>query len=128
VRTAHWDIVHCWPTSHEGWLVLASRVHHDAVAELSEEAAVELGTLLRVVSQALHDRVGAVKTYVAQFAEHPNHQHVHVHLIPRAADHPDELKGPRVFDRLGDVEAVSEERMNELALDLRAYLVDRLPS
>jgi diadenosine tetraphosphate (Ap4A) HIT family hydrolase len=129
VRTAHWDVVHCWPTSHEGWLVLAVRVHRDSIADLTADEAAELGPLLRVASQALHERVGAVKTYVAQFAEHPDHQHVHVHLVPVAADHPDQRRGPQVFGLLGDEStAVSEDRMNELALALRADLAARLPS
>lgn len=127
LRTEHWDVVHCWPTRHEGWLVLATRMHRGSIAELSEGESEELGPLLRVVSLALHEEVGAVKTYVAQFAEHPLHPHVHFHVIPRALDHPEALMGPRVFDELGDeVSAVSEARMNELAAAVRRYLLERV--
>jgi len=127
LRAVHWDVVHCWPTAHEGWLVVVARVHRDSIAELSEEEASELGPLLRRTSQALTEVHGAVKTYVAQFAEHPLHPHVHFHVIPRAADHPESLMGPRIFDRLGDEEtAVAEERMTEIAHAVRAFLLRHL--
>lgn len=126
LRTKHWDVVHCWPTRHEGWLVLATRIHRSSIAELNDGESEELGPLLRLVSQALGEKVGAVKTYVAQFAEHPLHPHVHFHVIPRAVDHPDALMGPRVFDQLGDeTSAVPEARMNELAAAVREYLLER---
>lgn len=127
VRTAHWDVVHCWPTEHEGWLVIVCREHRDSIADLSVDEASELGELLRLASRSLHDTMGAVKTYVAQFAEHPLHPHVHFHVIPRGPDHPDELKGPRIFGRLGDeATSVPETRMNELAADVRAFLQSHL--
>jgi diadenosine tetraphosphate (Ap4A) HIT family hydrolase len=124
VRTEHWDVVHCYGVSIEGWLVLACRRHVEAVADLSEAEAASLGPLLVQVSSALRDVVGAVKTYVVQYAEHPQHPHVHVHVIPRRADHPEELRGPRIFDAAGrpPEECVPEHRMDELALALRAHL------
>lgn len=127
LRTAYWDIVHCWPTQHEGWLVLVCREHRDSIAELSDGESGQLGELLRLTSMSLHETLGAVKTYVAQFAEHPLHPHVHFHVIPRGLDHPDELKGPRIFDRLGDeAKSVPETRMSELAEDIRSFLLGHL--
>ena len=50
--------------------------------------------------------------------------HVHVHVVPRFADQPLERRGPAVFGALGvpPDECVSEVRMNELAVALRARL------
>lgn len=117
-RTPRWDVVHAFGTSVEGWLVLVVRRHITAVAELTEAEAAELGPLLREVSRAVQAVVGCDKTYVAQFAEHPQHPHVHVHVIPRSRDLPDELRGPRIFDLVGvpAQQAVSETRMDELAV------------
>ena len=42
-----------------------------------------------------------VKTYVIQFAEHPEHRHVHVHVVPRAPGLADDQVGPGVFQFLG---------------------------
>ena len=122
-RTRSWDVVHCYGTSVEGWLVLISRVHRSAIADLTDAESQELGPLLTIASRALHGALGSVKTYAVQFAEHPMHPHVHFYVIPRRADHPDGLKGPRVFQRLGvpDDEAVPEDRMNEIAADVADY-------
>ncbi len=39
-------------------------------------------------------------TYVAQFAEAEGFAHGHFHVVPRTADLPAELRGPRVFGLL----------------------------
>ena len=126
LRTPGWDVVHSYNTALEGWLVLVVRRHITALAELTVDEAGELGPLIQSVSAALHQVTGCEKTYLAQFAEHPDHRHVHVHLVPRDPDHPPEARGPEVFSLLGDsAEAqVSEHRMNEIAEELRRVLVE----
>jgi diadenosine tetraphosphate (Ap4A) HIT family hydrolase len=117
LRTPHWDVVHAFGTAVEGWLVLVVRRHQTAVADLSDGEAAELGPLIRDVSRAVQSAVGCDKTYVVQFAEHPQHPHVHVHVIPRGRDLSDERQGPRIFSLLGvpDDEAVPPDRMDEIA-------------
>ena len=124
-RTERWDVVHATGTSIEGWIVLVVRRHITAVAEMTDAEAAELGPLVKAVSAALHEVVGCVKTYVVQFAEHELHPHVHVHVIPRRADQPDDLQGPRVFTALGvpDDQCVPEARMNAIAAAMRERLV-----
>ena len=85
-RTQFWDVVHNYQTSLPGWLVLVVRRHIGSIDELTHEEAVELGILLRQVSLALKETTGCVKTYVIQFAEMAEHQHVHFHIIPRMAN------------------------------------------
>jgi diadenosine tetraphosphate (Ap4A) HIT family hydrolase len=123
-RTEHWDVVHAFGTSLEGWLVLVVRRHLTAVGDLSDAEATELGPLITCASRALQAVVGCAKTYVVQFAEHPQHPHVHVHVIPRASDLPDEHKGPRVFGLIGvpDEDAVPEPRMDEIASRIRGRM------
>lgn len=117
LRTSGWDLVHCYGTSLEGWLVLALRRHASCLAELTEAEAQELGPLIRSVSRALSEVVACTKTYAVQFAESPEHQHVHVHLIPRAAELPPELKGPGIFALLGlpPEQCVTDARMDAIA-------------
>ena len=124
LRTDHWDVVHAFGTSLEGWLVLVVRRHITAVADLSDAEAAELGPLVKRVSEAVQDVVDCDKTYVVQFAEHRDHPHVHVHVIPRPRDLPDELQGPRVFGLLGvpDEEAVADARMDEIASQIERQL------
>jgi diadenosine tetraphosphate (Ap4A) HIT family hydrolase len=123
-RTPDWDVVHAFGTAVEGHLVLVLRRHVTAVADMSDREAAELGLLIREVSAAVQRVVDCDKTYVAQFAEHPDHPHVHVHIIPRARDLPSEHRGPRIFGRLGvpDDQAVADERMLEIARQLDEQL------
>ncbi len=123
-RARGWDVVHAFGTAVEGWLVLVARRHITAVADMTDDEAAELGPLIKEVSRALTSVVGCEKTYVVQFAEHVNHPHVHVHLIPRAVDLPDERRGPRIFTLLGvgEDDAVPESRMNEIAAQLDTAL------
>jgi len=124
LRTPHWDVVHAFGTSLEGWLVLVVRRHITAVADLTDDEAAELGPLIKRVSAAVQDVTDCDKTYVVQFAEHRDHPHVHVHVIPRPRDLPHEHQGPRVFARLGvpDDAAVTEARMDEIAAQIQARL------
>jgi diadenosine tetraphosphate (Ap4A) HIT family hydrolase len=127
LSTEHWDVVHSFNTSLPGWLVLVVRRHVEAVAELTEVEALELGALQRQVSIALGAAVGCVKTYVVQFAEAAEHPHVHFHVIPRMPDLPAEARGPNVFQRylgVSESERVPEARMNAIAEAVRASLLD----
>ena len=82
-RSQYWDVVHSYNTALPGWLVLVARRHIEAIDEMTEDEAVELGLLMRRVSVALKQTTGCVKTYVLQFAEAAEHPHVHFHIIPR---------------------------------------------
>jgi diadenosine tetraphosphate (Ap4A) HIT family hydrolase len=123
-RTPFWDVVHSYNTSLPGWLVLVPRRHIEAVDEMIEEEAVELGIFLRRVSGALKDVVGCAKTYVMQFAESAGHTHVHFHVVPRMADQPEERRAANIFGYLNvsEDERVNEERMNEIAMQVRLFL------
>jgi len=126
-RTPFWDVVHCYETSLPGWLVLVARRHIVSLDELSEPEAIELGKLIRNVSFALKEITGCLKTYVLQFADAPQHQHVHFHIIPRMADIPDEPRGAQILGYLGvpEEERVSQEAMNAIGLKIRERLLSQ---
>ena len=124
LRTEYWDVVHAYNTSLPGWLVLVTRRHISAIDEMGDAESVELGRLLRRVSIALKVVTGCAKTYVIQFAEHPEHPHVHFHVVPRMAEQPAEYRGRGVFGYLNvlDEERVGEEEMNGIGAEIRALL------
>ena len=124
-RTRFWDVVHSYNTALPGWLVLVVRRHIEAIEELTDDEAVELGVLIRRVSVALKKVTGCVKTYVVQFAEMAEHPHVHFHIIPRMANQPKERRSTRVFEYLGvsEEERVSEETMNEIGTLVQRLLL-----
>jgi diadenosine tetraphosphate (Ap4A) HIT family hydrolase len=124
VATAHWNVAHAFNANLEGWLVVIPRRHVEALDELDAKESAELGTLLVEVSRALRATTGCVKTYVLLLAEAEGFQHVHFHVVPRSAELPQELSGPRIFGLLNNpvLDVVSPERMDKLALDLRQHL------
>ena len=121
VRTDHWDIVHANDTSLLGWICLVARRHIAAIDELTDAEASELGGLMRDVSSFLKRDLGCLKTYVMQFAEHPDYPHVHFHVVPRSPNMPTEHRGANVFAYLGvdDSKRVTESDMNAMASRLR---------
>ena len=123
-RTRYWDVVHSYNTALAGWLVLVARRHIEAIADLTPDEAVECGLLLRQVSMALKEVTHCAKTYVIQFAEHPNHPHVHFHIVPRMANQPEDRRSTNVFAYLGvdEAERVGETVMNEIGQQVRDFL------
>ena len=122
----HWRVAHAVGTSLPGWLVLVPRRHVTTIAELTDAEAGALGTWQVRLSRALHAVTGCEKTYVAQFAEAAGFGHVHFHVVPRAADMPENLRGPRMFGAIGIAgdEAVPEGRMDEIAMSIAVFLAD----
>jgi diadenosine tetraphosphate (Ap4A) HIT family hydrolase len=124
VQTEHWRAAHAFNTGLAGWLVLLPTVHITALTELSDGAAAELGPMLRGLSEALHQVVGCVKTYVILLAEAEGFSHVHFHIVPRMADQSEELRGPRIFQMLGlpREQCVPEDEMDRLGDAIRKHL------
>jgi diadenosine tetraphosphate (Ap4A) HIT family hydrolase len=93
-------------------------------SQLSREAAEELGALTWRLSRALETVTGCVKTYAMQFSEAEGFSHLHVHLVPRSADHPADALGPEVFTLMTDDphEWLPEAERDSVALAVRAAL------
>jgi diadenosine tetraphosphate (Ap4A) HIT family hydrolase len=129
-RTPLWDVAHCFETSVSGWLILIVRRHIESLDELTDSEAVELGQLIRNTSSAIKAVTGCLKTYVLQFAESPDHPHVHFHVIPRMADLPENYRSTHIFKYLGvpEEERVSQEAMNEIASKVRDILLAKAPA
>ena len=122
--TEHWRVAHAYDTSLPGWLVVLPHEHVESLSQLTPEAALELGPLLRRLSLALELVTGCTKTYLMFFAEAEGFPHVHLHVVPRMADQAPEERGPRIFARLGrpEPEQVPPEEMDALAERIAAAL------
>lgn len=123
-RTQYWDVVHSYNTALPGWMVVVARRHIEAIDELTDEEAVELGRLVRQVSIALRKVTGCIKTYVIQFAEHEDHPHVHFHVVPRMKDQPEDRRSTKIFEYLGVPEEnrVTEEQRNDISSKIQSLL------
>ncbi|MGH3504099.1 MAG: HIT family protein [Nocardioidaceae bacterium] len=124
VHTDHWRVAHAFNSTLPGWLVVLPTRHVTSFAELSPEAAGELGGLVRRLSTGLETVTGCVKTYLMQFSEAEGFSHLHLHLVPRLPDQPEDARGPGVFVYLSDDEAqwLAETERDTIALSLRAAL------
>ena len=116
----YWMVDHAYPTRLPGWLVLVLKRHAEALHELSAEEMAKMGDLIRRSCQILREVTGCQKEYVSLYAEAPHFAHLHVHIVPRAADLPDDLRGPRIFGLLSAENAVAPEVVRALSEDLKA--------
>jgi len=123
-RTNYWDLAHSYNSSLLGWLVLVARRHISSTDELTADEARELGEFIPLISRVLKRELQCSKVYQMQFSEHPGHEHIHVHIVPRAADIPDDRKGRKIFEYLGADEnsRIPEHTMNAFALKIRAWI------
>jgi diadenosine tetraphosphate (Ap4A) HIT family hydrolase len=124
--TGHWRVAHAFDTSLPGWLVIVPRQHVLAFDELSIQACVELGPLVHDLTSALRECLGCTKTYLMQFSEAQGYSHLHLHLVPRMPDMPEEAKGPRCFTYL-EVEESLRVPVAQVDL-LAAALIESLAS
>lgn len=91
-----WRLEHTFePIPMVGWLVLKPIRHVESLADLTADEAAALGPLLQRITRAMRETLAPAKVYAALFAE--SVAHLHIHLIPRAADLPEERRGPDVF-------------------------------
>jgi diadenosine tetraphosphate (Ap4A) HIT family hydrolase len=124
VHSEHWRVAHAFNSTLPGWLVLLPTRHVTSFTELTSEAAAELGPLVAGLSGALERVTGCVKTYLMQFSEAEGFSHLHLHLVPRGAEHPVEASGPRVFGYLTEdpTAALPDTERDAVALAVRAEL------
>jgi diadenosine tetraphosphate (Ap4A) HIT family hydrolase len=94
-----WRLEHILsPAPLAGWLVLKPLRHCEGLDELTEQEAAGLGPLLRAACLALRTVTSAAKVYSLFLGEAV--AHLHIHLIPRAPDHPEAFRSPKVFELL----------------------------
>ena len=124
VHTDHWRVAHAFNSTLPGWLVLLPTRHVASFTELTPEAADELGGLVRRLGTALEVVTGCVKTYLMQFSEAEGFSHLHLHLVPRLPNHPEDARGPHVFAYLTDDQAqwLPTTERDTIALSVRAAL------
>ena len=117
-------VAHAFNSSLEGWLVLVSDRHVEAMEALTASEADSLGRLVHATATALRAVTGCVKSYVLFLAEAERFHHLHVHVVPRAAGMPESYRGANVFEYLKQPQSawVPVARMDEVALAVRAEL------
>lgn len=119
-----WRVAHSFNSALPGWMVVLARRHIASLAETTPEEAAALGPLLRDLSRALAQVVQAQKCYVMFFAEAEGFEHVHIHVVPRRADLPDDRRGAKVFGYLAvpQEQSVTPAEMDRIAREVGLLL------
>lgn len=130
LRTRHWVVEHAGSASIKGWIIVVIDRHCTAIHDLTEEEMVEFGKLTWIISQALYNTMKTEKEYVIQLSEGKGFAHLHVHIIARLPEWPDELRGIRVMRAMGESteDGLDAEEVTPLALEIREYLLKNLPA
>lgn len=82
-ETRSWVVNHAVGSMNLGTLVLSPREHIVAVADLSDQAVAELGSLLRRTAQVVEAILKPEQTYVASWAHgHEGRKHLHIAVQP----------------------------------------------
>jgi diadenosine tetraphosphate (Ap4A) HIT family hydrolase len=115
-----WRVARAFDSALPGWLVVVPIRHIESLSELTPEEAAPLGPLLAALSRALVEVTGCEKTYLMLFAEGEGFHHLHIHVVPRHADIPDDHRATRVFGYLGRPESewVSASEMGRIGAEV----------
>ena len=104
-----WVVDHCLGPFGVGALVLKTREHRDSLWTMTDEETAAVGPLLRRLSQAIVDAVGAERVYVTVWVDAPPH-HMHFVLWPRYPGEPKawQLEAKRRAEGTPDWDAMVE--------------------
>ena len=81
-ETEHWVADHCLGTLGIGSIVVKTRAHRENLWDLTPDEAASLGDVLKTLSGAMTEALGAERVYVSLWVDLPPY-HVHFVLQPR---------------------------------------------
>lgn len=122
-ETQNWLVEHAYPCGMVGWLVLVLKRHASALHELTEAELAELGALQGRTANVLWRVLDCAKEYSMCLGEAEGFNHVHVHMVPKRRDLPEELRGPRIFAMLkvGEEGAVPRVEIAQFCEELQVH-------
>lgn len=113
-----------------GWLTLVAKRHVESPAYFDEPEQASFGPRLTLLERTLEDVTGALRIYTASMNE--AFGHVHVHMVPRYARMPGDVRTWGVFGlqrsaREGAV-SVDADEVAAISERFRARLLDSGPA
>ncbi len=119
-----WRVAHSFNSALPGWMVVVTHRHITSLSQMTPAEAAVLGPLLRSLSIALERILEAEKAYVLFLAEAEGFNHLHIHVVPRPPEQPEDRRGPGIFGYLKHppTEWVSTAEMDRIADAIRPLL------
>jgi len=119
----YWVVDHAYPVKMTGWLVIVLKRHAEALHDLTDGEFEELAALQKTCAQALHEAFGCAKEYAICLAESEGFKHLHYHVIARAPDLPETLRGTKIFQMIQPApgEAVPPETIRAFCESLAPF-------
>jgi diadenosine tetraphosphate (Ap4A) HIT family hydrolase len=116
-----WRVAHAFSSALAGWMVVVSRRHITSLSQLTAQESAALGPVLNRLSSAAEAVTGASKCYVIFLAEAPGFEHLHIHVVPRLLDMPDDRIGIDAMKYLAhpENEWVAPEDMDRISEAIR---------
>jgi diadenosine tetraphosphate (Ap4A) HIT family hydrolase len=108
------------PEPYLGYVVVESKRHAAAFADLSDAEAAAVGVAIARVSRAVRESEGAEHVYVLVIGHHT--PHLHVHLVPRYPGTPQEFWGPYRVDEAPAAKHGGQDEAAAVAARIRAAL------
>lgn len=107
-------IHHASPAPVAGWLIVYPLRHVEDQTLLNPEEQREIMNLQIAYTESLKKITGAPRVYWMCFSELT--PHIHFHLVPRRVDHPEEFRGPNIFQT---PEPVNQEEIEKIVRELK---------
>ena len=120
----HWLVEHVGSPWVTGTMVVKTKVHREALWELTPDEAGSLGSTLQAVSRALVAALGAERVWLLMMVDAPPY-HVHMLLLPR---YPEGELPPETAAALADAQHLVRQATDRLdqvdteALSVRARI------
>ena len=108
-----------------GWMMLHTQRHVPGPADFNDEEAANFGPALRHFQRVQLEVTGALRIYTAGFGE--SSPHIHIHMAPRYADHPDDALAWGVANLMGGRIPVDPQEVERITVAYREALAANPP-
>jgi diadenosine tetraphosphate (Ap4A) HIT family hydrolase len=121
----YWRLEHAYPSQLKGWLVIVLKRHAQALHELSAVELQELAIIQASATRVLFKELDCEKEYAACFGDKEGFNHVHFHIIPKARNLPEGLRGTKVFAAINvaESEAIPRDEIGAFCEKLRGVFI-----
>jgi len=115
IETDHTVVEHIYPVKILGWLVVTPKEHVTKLSDLNYDQFTDLFKVMypsvKILKRILPEYE---KEYILCLAEKGGFNHIHIHVIPKCFDLPEQYHGKNIFSILSSMENnIGKEKLLE---------------